>query len=256
MVIIGLTFIGSAIYLSTLHLRTGSLNFFDPIALIFVLGGLLGTIFISLDFEHLRLMVKSIIQLGRRSSSERAETRQTLINLFAHWNRGEKNYVLQIINDQSHPFIETTADALISQASPNNIRSRFDILRNQYTANQRSVIDAWELTAKTAPVFGMVGTIMGLFRMFQAFAIDSDLNLGSAMALALLTTLYGVLIGYGIAAPISSRLTFNLDKDLTLIDIAESSVLALHDGSLPEFFINNQTEGTRPKNTSTENMKD
>lgn len=66
-----------------------------------------------------------------------------------------------------------------------------------------SVIRFWLAVADIAPAIGMVGTIFGLVRLFSD--LDDPSNLGSAMALALLTTLYGLILSNVIAAPISQR---------------------------------------------------
>ena len=51
---------------------------------------------------------------------------------------------------------------------------------------------------------GMIGTVIGLIQMFAA--LDDLAALGPAMALAMLTTLYGIILANVVAAPIASRL--------------------------------------------------
>ena len=48
-----------------------------------------------------------------------------------------------------------------------------------------------------APSFGMVGTITGMIQLFQKMGAD-NMDLGSAISLALLATLYGVAFGPGV----------------------------------------------------------
>lgn len=62
----------------------------------------------------------------------------------------------------------------------------------------------WNGLADAAPALGMAGTIIGLVGMFAA--MDDPARIGPAMALALLTTLYGVIIANFVAAPIAARL--------------------------------------------------
>lgn len=56
----------------------------------------------------------------------------------------------------------------------------------------------------SAPAFGMVGTLVGLVQMLSNMSDPS--SIGPAMAIALLTTLYGVLIAQLIALPIADKL--------------------------------------------------
>ncbi|MDP6788629.1 MAG: MotA/TolQ/ExbB proton channel family protein [Rhodospirillales bacterium] len=56
----------------------------------------------------------------------------------------------------------------------------------------------------SAPAFGMFGTLVGLVQMLSN--MSDPTTIGRAMAVALLTTLYGVLIAHLIALPISEKL--------------------------------------------------
>jgi chemotaxis protein MotA len=62
----------------------------------------------------------------------------------------------------------------------------------------------WAGMAEVAPAMGMVGTLIGLVKMFLAMADPAAI--GAGMAVALLATLYGALIANLIAMPIAVRL--------------------------------------------------
>jgi chemotaxis protein MotA len=81
--------------------------------------------------------------------------------------------------------------------------------RTQRHAAARNV---WLSIADAAPALGMAGTIIGLVAMFAA--MDDPAALGPAMALALLTTFYGVVIANVFAAPVASRLADLSDREL------------------------------------------
>lgn len=70
----------------------------------------------------------------------------------------------------------------------------------------------WLSIADAAPALGMAGTIIGLAGMFAA--MDDPAALGPSMALALLTTLYGVVIANVVAAPVAMRLADLSEREL------------------------------------------
>ncbi len=76
---------------------------------------------------------------------------------------------------------------------------------------QREEMGARVFTAigDAAPAFGMFGTLVGLVQMLSS--MSDPTTIGRAMAVALLTTLYGVLIANLIALPIAEKLE---DKSL------------------------------------------
>ena len=57
----------------------------------------------------------------------------------------------------------------------------------------------FENMAKVSPGVGMIGTLMGLIGMMSN--LSDPASIGSGMALALITTLYGLLLGTIIYAP-------------------------------------------------------
>ena len=64
--------------------------------------------------------------------------------------------------------------------------------------------DTFATAAEAAPAMGMIGTVIGLIGMFAA--MDDPATIGPAMALALLTTLYGLIFSAAVAGPIAGRL--------------------------------------------------
>ena len=68
----------------------------------------------------------------------------------------------------------------------------------------QGAISYWRSMAEAAPAMGMIGTVAGLIQMFAA--LDDVARIGPAMALAMLTTFYGIILANVVAAPVASRL--------------------------------------------------
>ena len=86
-----------------------------------------------------------------------------------------------------------------------------DFIRKMMTQEMDLAIQRQEIGERvfraigdSAPAFGMVGTLVGLVQMLSNMSDPS--SIGPAMAVALLTTLYGVLIAQLIALPIADKL--------------------------------------------------
>lgn len=65
-------------------------------------------------------------------------------------------------------------------------------------------IGFWTAMADAAPAMGLIGTVAGLIQMFAGMSDPG--SIGPAMALALTTTLYGVVVANAFAGPIAARL--------------------------------------------------
>ena len=106
--------------------------------------------------------------------------------------------------------VETTQRFLVRAARElSEARSSADFIRwanDEIEARRirhQSVISVWRSIAETAPAMGLIGTIVGLVQMFAN--MDDPSKIGPGMAVAMLTTLYGVILGSGIAAPLAGR---------------------------------------------------
>ena len=72
------------------------------------------------------------------------------------------------------------------------------------SARHENAAAFWRDAADAAPSMGMAGTVLGLIGMFAA--MDDPARLGPAMALAMLTTLYGLILGTVVFGPAAARL--------------------------------------------------
>jgi chemotaxis protein MotA len=96
-----------------------------------------------------------------------------------------------------------------------------DYIRKVLTQEMALSIEREEVGAKVfqaigdaAPAFGMFGTLVGLVQMLSS--MQDPTSIGPAMAIAMLTTLYGVLIANLIALPIADKLVARSNQERTL----------------------------------------
>jgi chemotaxis protein MotA len=88
-----------------------------------------------------------------------------------------------------------------------------------------------ESAARSAPVFGMMGTLVGLVLMLGR--MNDPASIGPGMAVALLTTLYGLLLAHVFCLPVARRLAHRNSEELLLRTVALEGVLAIQAGDNP-----------------------
>lgn len=79
--------------------------------------------------------------------------------------------------------------------------------------------------AEIAPAMGLIGTLIGLVQMLAN--LQDPESIGPAMAVALLTTFYGAILGTAVLSPMAAKLERNSNEEATirnLIMIAMSSI--------------------------------
>ena len=84
---------------------------------------------------------------------------------------------------------------------------------------------------QAAPAFGMIGTLIGLVQMLAS--LEDPSTIGPAMAVALLTTLYGALLANVVFLPLADKLKARSREEVMLMSVCLEGVLALAEGDNP-----------------------
>ncbi len=84
---------------------------------------------------------------------------------------------------------------------------------------------------EAAPAFGMIGTIVGLVKML--WTMDDPSTIGPAMAIALLTTLYGALVAYVVALPIADKLALRSADEKRIRSMVIDALMGIQGGQNP-----------------------
>nr|WP_246225751.1 flagellar motor protein PomA [Vibrio agarilyticus] len=82
-----------------------------------------------------------------------------------------------------------------------------------------------------SPSMGMIGTLVGLVAMLSN--MDDPKAIGPAMAVALLTTLYGAVLANMVFFPIADKLALRRDQETLNRRLIMDGVLAIQDGQNP-----------------------
>lgn len=82
-----------------------------------------------------------------------------------------------------------------------------------------------------APAIGMLGTLVGLVQMLNA--LDDPSSIGPAMAIALLTTLYGAFIAQLIALPLADKLQLKAEDEQRNMALIVTSIQNIMKGQNP-----------------------
>ena len=77
----------------------------------------------------------------------------------------------------------------------------------------------------------MIGTIVGLVQMLSN--MEDPKTIGPAMAVALLTTLYGAMIATMVANPIADKLELRLTEEARMQSLISDALVAIQQGQNP-----------------------
>jgi chemotaxis protein MotA len=91
-----------------------------------------------------------------------------------------------------------------------------------------SIFSQW---AGLAGAMGMIGTLIGLVAMLLNMADPSAI--GPSMAVALLTTMYGAMIGNIFGAPIATILAIRNDDETMVKEMILEGIMSIQSGDAP-----------------------
>ncbi len=102
------------------------------------------------------------------------------------------------------PDVAAAVAAIVDGGTPDEIAALLADRRTARDERHAAAADMWGAAAELAPAMGMIGTLIGLVGMFTR--MNDPQAIGGAMAVALLTTLYGAVLASLVAMPIAARL--------------------------------------------------
>ncbi len=193
--------------------------FIDIPSMIIVVGGTFVTVFISYEtktaFSSLKLLSNVF---SRHSDSENSLKDE--IGRIVRWAyiiqknglQGLENEVNDTLRSES-PFLAYGADLVVTGYTGNEIKQILEHMLDSQAERDKRKTDALKKMGGDAPAFGMMGTLIGLIIMLGNMGGDPS-SIGPAMAVALITTFYGIILARLILIPIATKMSARYDVSL------------------------------------------
>ncbi|GFZ82542.1 hypothetical protein GCM10010978_24120 [Compostibacillus humi] len=209
----------------------GFLSFIDFAGILIVIGGVTGSMFITFKLEQIKLTGKIINETLYKNDIRLSE----LIRLFVRLaERARREGILALENeldDIDDPFIRKGILLVVDGIEPEVIK---DIMEAEITAMEERHYKGRVILEKAgdyAPAWGMIGTLIGLVLMLNQ--LSNPENLGPAMAVALLTTLYGTVLANLVFHPMASKLEAKTEEEVFTRQIIIEGIIGVQSGQNP-----------------------
>lgn len=209
----------------------GFLSFINIPSLIIVLGGVIAGILINFNVDQVKLMGKVVKESFRKNHYDLPE----LIALFEQLSeRARREGLLALENELEEvedPFIKKGVLLAIDGIEPEVIQDIMNAeiiaMEDRHTVGRKILQKAGEY----APAWGMIGTLIGLVLML--IDLNDPSMVGPQMAVALITTFYGVVLANLIFLPMASKLETKTDEEVFMKQIIIEGVIGVQSGQNP-----------------------
>jgi chemotaxis protein MotA len=190
---------------------------------ILVFGGTIVIGFLSFSMKRYRELFETlkVVFRGREIDYRR------LIKDIANLSRINRLYGHMALEKESHGInnflLRKGIDLIVDGYDSYDIQQIMEKEYEIYFSRKESLANILSTQQKLAPVIGFLGTIIGLMSVLNH--LESPANMGQGMAVALLTTLYGLLIANFLFLPLHKKLTEHLRTESTLCYVILEGVL-------------------------------
>ncbi|BCV65905.1 flagellar motor protein PomA [Shewanella carassii] len=131
----------------------------------------------------------------------------------------------------SNSFMQKAVDMLVDGHDGDVVREALEKDIQLTEERHKAGISIFRAFGDVAPAMGMIGTLIGLVAMLSN--MDDPKSIGPAMAVALLTTLYGAILANMVAIPIADKLALRMNEEMLNRNLIMDAVLAIQDGQNP-----------------------
>jgi len=133
--------------------------------------------------------------------------------------------------DLDEPFLKKGILLVVDGTDPDLVRAIMETELISVEDRHKKVIGFWDMVAAMGPAWGMIGTLIGLIAMLND--MNDPSSIGPAMAVALITTLYGSLLANWLATPIANKLRVNNAVEMQQKEVMIEGLLSIQAGENP-----------------------
>ncbi len=210
---------GAFVLISVAIVLGGSWSaFIDIPAMLIVLGGTFAVTIVSFNLSDIRTTQSIVAKSLFKATRDAGEAARNVISL-AETARQSGTLVLQdhLAALRHEPYL-VRGLTLVIDGTPGAEAERL-MRKELHAIADRHAKGASVLrrAADVAPAMGLIGTLVGLVQMLGN--LEDPSSIGPAMAVALLTTFYGAVLGNMVFAPLAGKLERKSDDEALVNEV-------------------------------------
>lgn len=206
---------------------------YQPDSAAITIGGSLGGTLISFPMKSIAALPTTLSKAAFENPTN-ANYTELIEELTEYATEARRNGVLALdakTAEIEDPFIKTGIQLAVDGTAPDQIEEilflDLESMQRRHEDNQ-AVVLKW---AELAPAYGMIGTLVGLIAMLANLS-DPD-SIGPAMAVALITTMYGSMVANMFCIPFAGKLKARTKEEAIRKEMVIAGVLAIQNGDNP-----------------------
>ncbi|MBI2567100.1 MAG: MotA/TolQ/ExbB proton channel family protein [Candidatus Schekmanbacteria bacterium] len=217
--------------LASIFMGGNPLAFLDIPSVLIVFGGTIGAVLINYPMGTVIGVIGVVKNAFFHTEDALGEVVTKMVE-FAKVARRDGVLALEAAAEkESDAFLVKGLSLVVDGTEPELTRQILDT-ELEYKASRHKVgAGVFEAMGNFAPALGMIGTLIGLVQMLQN--MSDPTSIGPAMAVALITTLYGAVIANLVCIPIAGKLKKRSDEEQLAGEMVIAGIMSIQSGDNP-----------------------
>lgn len=210
---------------------SGLVAFWNAPSVMITIGGAVASVMIVHPMEKFINALKAASRVFKNQVMDEAAIISNIIELS---NVARKEGLLALeeaAENIDDPFLKKGIMLVVDGTDPELVRNILETELIFIGGRHKEVANFWDKLGEMGPAWGMIGTLIGLINMLGS--LDDPAAIGPAMAVALLTTMYGSLLANLVCAPFAEKLRIRSGEEMLLKEVMIEGLLSIQAGENP-----------------------
>lgn len=216
----------ATVIIAAILIGPNPMMFVDVTSILIVFGGTLFVVASKFSIKQL----PNAFKVAFKAFSSKTDRPEDLIDqVYELAKAAKKSGILALESfDIANDFLERGIMMLVDGYDPAVIRDILTKERDLTITRHEQGRKIFEAATDVAPAMGMIGTLIGLVQMLSN--MKDPKSIGPAMAVALLTTLYGAVIANVITGPIADKLALRSEEEEKNYNLCIDAIMGISSG--------------------------
>ena len=203
--------------------------------LLVVIGGTMAATLVSFPMQELQRVASIIRLVFRHEEYSIREDVSEIANAARLRMRGDFARIEDQLDRIENPFLRTAIQLVVDGTPQEEIMSMLNWRVRRLQERERAEARIFHTMATYAPAFGMFGTLVGMVNMLYDVNGPDLMSTGHNMAVALMTTLYGLILSNLIFKPIAIKLERRTEARVMVMHMIMEGTILLAENRSPAF---------------------
>ena len=220
-----------ALLFGAMAMGVGIGPYIDIPSVLIVFGGTTGVLLVGFKMEQMKNLAKYFMIAIKPPQEDIAELIKKMVE---YSTKARRDGILALetdANNEENEFLKKGLSMAVDGNEPDTIRDLLEIDMDQTSERHKANAQIFEQMGGFSGAMGMIGTLIGLVAMLLNMSDPSAI--GPSMAVALLTTMYGAMIGNIIGGPVANILLIRDSDEVLVKTLIVEGIMAIQSGDNP-----------------------